>query len=134
MYVSLESGEYGLRCCTADHKDVLPESERYNGCYPIKVPVNDTLYKTYGIGCMDYIRSQPLFANDGSIGTTQMVCLTEIGRIFYVNIGHYKTNYLHNSCLPGLVRDTSSRSLHHLWFYGRRSQFRSRSYDTLQKP
>lgn len=70
---NIDNGGYSLRCCSVDNKIMLSEKLSYFGCYPIEVPKDDPFYSQFNMTCIDYIRSQPVFPNDCSIGPAEIV-------------------------------------------------------------
>lgn len=76
MYFSwfvADAGGNSLRCCSADNKRALPAALSYAHCMAMEVPADDPFYARFGGGCLDYIRSQPVFGNDCSLGAAQIV-------------------------------------------------------------
>lgn len=50
---------------------MLPEDQTHFGCMPTEVPKDDPFYKKFGIGCLSYIRTQPIFDNDCRMGAAE---------------------------------------------------------------
>lgn len=48
------------------------------GSVPIEIPANDPYLSKYNIGCLDFVRSQPIFRNDCKFSAAEFV------RIFYI--------------------------------------------------
>lgn len=71
-YVS-DNGGFGLRYCSVDYKHSLPDQLSYYGCEPISIPKDDPFFSKFDMECMTFIRSQPVFPNDCSLGPAQMV-------------------------------------------------------------
>lgn len=60
----IAAGRSGLRCCAADNsRGPLPVSIAYDHCMAASVPLDDPFYAKFGGGCLDYIRSQPVFGD-----------------------------------------------------------------------
>lgn len=68
-----DNGNDGLRCCSKNNKRALPDQLAYYGCQAMEVPRDDPFYSQFGGGCLDYIRSQPVFGNDCQMGPAQIV-------------------------------------------------------------
>lgn len=85
----IDLGNPGLRCCSADYRHLLPENMNYYGCMPIEVPYNDPVLAKFDMGCMHFIRTQPIFSNDCKFGPAEKVCILHI-----VYFWLYKNIYL----------------------------------------
>lgn len=66
-------GGDALRCCSIDYKHMLPDQLSYYGCNPIEVPANDPYFSQFEMGCINFIRTQPIFPNDCKLGSAEMV-------------------------------------------------------------
>lgn len=62
---------------------MLPDQLSYYGCNPIEIPKNDPYFSKFDMGCISYIRSQPIFPNDCKLGPAEIVCLKIILYLFY---------------------------------------------------
>lgn len=79
-------GSPGLRCCSADYSHLLPENMNYYGCMPIEVPYNDPVLAKYDMGCMHYIRTEPIFSNDCKLGPAEQVRIFNGKYFSFMNI------------------------------------------------
>lgn len=80
----IDDGGNGLRCCSKDNKRPLPDELSYYGCLAMEVPKDDPFYAQFGGGCLDYIRSQPVFNNECQLGPAEIVCIIISVRIILI--------------------------------------------------
>lgn len=78
MYNYTDAGGPDFQACTPDNKNILPDDQMAFGTVPIEVPANDPYLSRYNIGCLDFVRSQPIFRNDCKFSGAEFV------RLFYV--------------------------------------------------
>ncbi|XP_037045776.1 chorion peroxidase-like [Bradysia coprophila] len=53
-----KSGQYEIRCCSKEHKNVLPSALSHSSCLPIDVSKSDPFFKKANIGCLNMVRAQ----------------------------------------------------------------------------
>lgn len=72
--------EGGIQCCVGGGIDVLPPEWLNDKCIPIRVPDNDPFYRTYGIKCLNCVRSITAPRDDCSLGYADQVikCLSNM--------------------------------------------------------
>lgn len=68
-----DAGGPDFQACTSDNKNILPDDQLAFGTVPIEVPANDPYLSKYNIGCLDFVRSQPIYRNDCKFGAAEFV-------------------------------------------------------------
>lgn len=54
--IDLDDGA-GIRCCTKNGQQVLPNEALHFACLPILIEPDDEFYRQFDQGCMNFVRS-----------------------------------------------------------------------------
>lgn len=72
-FIIIEANGSAITCCKEDGSAPLPPELRHFGCFPIEISPQDSFFKQFQQGCMNFVRTQLAPNHDCSLGYAKQV-------------------------------------------------------------